>query len=131
MPKQEAPLTHLNSFLPTGTYHAVEEYLRFYKIHLTVTQHRKSILGDYRHRTHHANHRISVNGSLNRFSFLITLLHELAHLLVFEEHGNKVLSHGKEWKFIYGNLLRQFLEERIFPADIESELLRSLKNPAA
>ena len=51
MPKKEAPLSQLNSFLPSGTYEAVEEYLRFYKIHLTVTQHRKSILGDYRHRT--------------------------------------------------------------------------------
>src|SRR5205809_7460240 len=123
MPKQEAPLTHLNSFLPTGTYSAVEEYLRFYKIHLTVTQHRKSILGDYRHRTHFSNHRISVNGNLNKFSFLITLLHELAHLLTFEQFGNKVLSHGREWKMIYGKLLEQFIQNKIFPADIENELL--------
>src|SRR6187397_836921 len=117
MPKQEAPLTQLNSFLPPGTYSAVEEYLRFYKIHLTVTQHRQSILGDYRHRTHHSNHRISVNGSLNRFSFLITLLHELAHLLTFEQHANRVQAHGKEWKKIYAQLLQQFLEHKVFPAD--------------
>lgn len=131
MPKQEAPLTHLNSFLPPGTYHAVEEYLRFYKIHLTVTRHRKSILGDYRHRTHFSNHRISINGSLNKYSFLITLLHEIAHLLTFEKHGNKVMAHGNEWKTIYASLLQQFVENKIFPADIEKELLRSLRNPAA
>jgi predicted SprT family Zn-dependent metalloprotease len=131
MPKKEAPLTHLNSFLPPGTYHAVEEYLRFYKIHLTVTQHRKSILGDYRHRTHFSNHRISVNGSLNKYSFLITLLHEIAHLLTFEKYGNKVLAHGNEWKIIYASLLRQFIDNKIFPADIEKELVISLRNPAA
>ena len=131
MPKQEAPLTHLNSFLPPGTYHAVEEYLRCYKIHLTVTRHRKSILGDYRHRTHFTNHRISINGGLNKFSFLITLLHEIAHLLTFEKHGNKVMAHGNEWKTIYGSLLKQFVENKIFPGDIEKELLISLKNPAA
>jgi hypothetical protein len=131
MPKQEAPLNHLNSFLPPGTYHAVEEYLRFYNIHLTITQHRKSILGDYRHRTHFSNHRISVNGSLNKYSFLITLLHEIAHLLTFEKYSNKVMAHGNEWKTIYGSLLKQFVENRIFPADIEKELLTSLKNPAA
>jgi len=131
MPKQEAPLTHLNSFLPPGTYHAVEEYLRFYKIHLTVTRHRKSILGDYRHRTHFSNHRISINGSLNKYSFLITLLHEIAHLLTFEKYDNKVLAHGGEWKTIYASLLRQFIENKIFPADIETELLISLRNPAA
>ena len=131
MPKQEAPLTHLNSFLPPGTYHAVEEYLRFYKIHLTVTRHRKSILGDYRHRTHFSNHRISINGSLNKYSFLITLLHEIAHLLTFENHGNKVMAHGNEWKTIYASLLKQFIDNKIFPADIEKELLISLRNPAA
>ena len=131
MPKQEAPLTQLNSFLPAGTYVAVEEYLKFYKIHLTVTQHRKSILGDYRHRTHFKNHRISVNGSLNKFSFLITLLHEIAHLLTFEKYGNKVMAHGTEWKNLYAQLLKQFIENRIFPPDVENELLISLRNPAA
>jgi len=131
MPKQEAPLSQLNSFLPPGTYHAVEEYLRFYKIHLTVAKHRKSILGDYRHRTHFSNHRISVNGSLNNYAFLITLLHEIAHLLTFEKHDNRVMAHGTEWKAIYGSLLKQFVENKIFPPDIEKELLASLKNPAA
>ena len=131
MAKQEAPLSQLNSFLPAGTYVAVEEYLKFYKIHLTVTQHRKSILGDYRHRTHFKNHRISVNGSLNKYSFLVTLLHEIAHLLTFEKYGNKVLAHGAEWKNLYASLLKQFIDNKIFPADIENELLRSLKNPAA
>ncbi len=131
MPKQEAPLNQLNSFLPPGTYNAVEEYLKFYKIHLTVTQHRKSVLGDYRHRTHFKNHRISVNGSLNKFSFLITLLHEIAHLLTFEKHGNKVMAHGNEWKTMYASLLKQFIENKVFPVDIEKELLLTLKNPAA
>lgn len=131
MPKLEAPLIHLNSFLPAGTYHAVEEWLRHYKIHLTITQHRKSILGDYRHRTHFSNHRISINGSLNKYSFLITLLHEIAHLLTFEKYGNKVMAHGGEWKAIYASLLKQFIENNVFPADIKKELLASLKNPAA
>lgn len=131
MPKKEAPLTHLNSFLPPGTYEPVEEYLRYYKIHLTVTLHRKSILGDYRHRTDFKNHRISVNGSLNRYSFLITLLHEIAHLLTFEKYGNRVMAHGHEWKNLYATLLKQFIDNKIFPTDIEKELLASLKNPAA
>jgi hypothetical protein len=131
MPKKEAPIDHLQKFLPVGTYDAVLQYLQFYKVHLTVARERKSILGDYRHRTHFSNHRISVNGNLNKFSFLITLLHELAHLLTFEKFGNKVLSHGKEWKAVYGKLLEQFIQNKIFPPDIEKELLDSLKNPAA
>jgi SprT protein len=131
MPKKEAPIDHLQQFLPPATYEAVLQYLQFYSVHLTVAAERKSILGDYRHRTHFSNHRISVNGNLNKFSFLITLLHELAHLLTFEQFGNKVMSHGREWKLIYGKLLQQFLQNKIFPVDIENELLDSLKNPAA
>lgn len=131
MPKQEAPLQQLNNFLPPGTFDAVLHYLHFYKIHLTVSRQRKTVLGDYRHRTTIQNHRISINGNLNPFSFLITLLHEVAHLLAFEQYGNRIAAHGNEWKNIYAGLLKQFLEHRVFPADIESELLQSLKNPAA
>ncbi len=131
MPKKEVPIAQLQDYLPPGTYDAVLNYLRQYKVHLTVAKERKSILGDYRHSTHHANHRISVNGNLNKYSFLITLLHELAHLLTFEQFGNKVLAHGKEWKAIYAKMLAQFLQHKIFTADIEAELIRSLQNPAA
>jgi SprT protein len=131
MPKKEVPIGQLSDYLPSGTYDAVLGYLRHYKVHLTIARERRSILGDYRHRTHQDNHRISVNGNLNQWSFLITLLHELAHLLTFEQHGNKIPAHGREWKMIYGKLLEQFLEQNIFPDDIKTELLRSLNNPAA
>jgi predicted SprT family Zn-dependent metalloprotease len=131
MPKKEKPIDHLQQFLPDGTYDAVLQHLQFFKVHLTISKERKSILGDYRHRTHFENHRISINGNLNKFSFLITLLHELAHLLTFEQSGNKVAAHGKEWKLIYGQLLHQFIENKIFPAPIENALKQSLSNPAA
>ena len=131
MPKKEVPVDHLQNYLPPGTGDAVMSYLHQYKVHLTVSKERKSILGDYRHRTSHSNHRISVNGNLNHYSFLITLLHELAHLLTFEQYGNRVQAHGKEWKTIYGKMLRQFVQHKIFPGDIEKELMQSLKNPAA
>src|SRR4029079_9741632 len=131
MPKKEAPIDQLQKFLPPGTYEAVLQYLQFYKVHLTVARDRKSILGDYRHRTHASNHRISVNGNLNKFAFLITLLHELAHLLTFEKYSNRVSSHGKEWKDIFGQLLARFIENNVFPDDIRHALLQSLHNRAA
>ncbi len=131
MPKKEVPIARLQDYLPAATYEPVLQYLRHYKVHLTVARERKSVLGDYRHRTHHDNHRISVNGNLNRYAFLVTLLHELAHLLTFEQFGNKVMAHGREWKTIYAGLLDQFLKQHLFPPDIEQELLASLKNPAA
>jgi hypothetical protein len=131
MPKQEVHISQLQNFLPEGTYEAVLGYLRQYKVHLTVARERKSILGDYRHRTHHDNHRISVNGNLNKYSFLITLLHELAHLLTYEQFGHRVMAHGIEWKKIYAGLSDQFLKHHVFPADVEREIVLSMKNPAA
>jgi hypothetical protein len=131
MPKKEAPISQLQDYLPPGTYEPVLQYLRVHKVHLTVARERKSILGDYRHRTSNDHHRISVNGNLNPYSFLITLLHELAHLLTFEQYGNRVSSHGKEWKGIYSTILASFLQQHIFPDDIKKELMQSLQNPAA
>jgi SprT protein len=131
MPKKEVPVSHLAQFLPPNTTEAVLQYLHQHKVHLTVAKERKSILGDYRHKTNQVNHRISVNGNLNPYAFLITLLHEIAHLLTFEQYGRKVQSHGKEWKSIFGQLLFQFVQHKVFPAEIEQELSNSLKNPAA
>jgi SprT protein len=131
MSKKEAPISALQQYLPPDTYEPVLHYLQHYKVHLTVARERRSILGDYRHRHGSQTHRISVNGNLNQYAFLITLLHELAHLLTFEKWGNKVAAHGKEWKGVFGQLLAQFIEHEVFPADIRSVLLQSLHNPAA
>lgn len=131
MSKKEAHISALQQFLPEGTFQPVLQYLQHYSVHLTVARERKTILGDYRHRTHSHNHRISVNGNLNQYAFLITLLHELAHLLTFEKFGNQVNAHGREWKMVFGKLLAQFLEHNVFPDDVHQALLQSLHNPAA
>ena len=131
MPKKEAHITALQQYLPPNTYEPVLEYLQHFKVHLTVARERKSILGDYRHRTHQQNHRISVNGNLNPYAFLVTLLHELAHLLAFENYGNRIAAHGKEWKHVFGKLLAQFIEHDVFPSDIKKALVESLHDPAA
>lgn len=131
MPKKEVPVNQLEQFLPPGTGEAVLQYLHTYKVHLTIARERKSILGDYRHRTHQQNHRISVNGNLNPYAFLITTLHEIAHLVVFEKYQHRVQAHGKEWQQIFSHLLARFLQRKLFPPDIEAELHRILGSPAA
>jgi hypothetical protein len=131
MAKKEVPLKRLSDYLPENTFEAVVIYLNEFKVHLTVAKNRASVLGDYRHKTDAKYHRISVNGNLNQYAFLITLLHELAHLLTYENFGRRVSAHGREWKSIYGKLLAQFIEKKIFPQDIENELLRILHNPGA
>jgi SprT protein len=131
MPKQEAPLLQLQSYLPQGSFDEVLYYLQHYKVHLTITRSRQSILGDYRHAHADKTHRISVNGNLNKYAFLITLLHELAHLFTYEQFGHRVMAHGKEWKNEFSKILARFLLQKVFPADIEKALLQTLQNPAA
>ena len=131
MAKVEHPLNALNAYLPDGAFEPVVALINQYKVHLTVTKARKSVLGDYRHAFQGANHKISVNGNLNKYEFLITLLHELAHLLCYEQYRNRVDAHGKEWKNIYGHLLAQFIQQGLFPNDIKKVLSKTLLNPAA
>jgi SprT protein len=131
MPKKESPLQQLNEYLPEGAFDSVVDYIIAHKVHLTVTRERSTILGNYRNRHSDKNHRISVNGNLNKYSFLITLLHELGHLLAFEKYGNKIPAHGVQWKNEYSKILAVFISKKIFPADIENELLQTLNNPAA
>lgn len=131
MSKKQIPLNALDDFLPTGSYPFVEPFLIDYKVHLTITRSRKTVLGNYRHAHLEKTHRITVNGDLNKFAFLITLLHELAHLVTFIKFGNKVAPHGVEWKHQFGQILKQFLEKNLFPLDIRNQLILSINNPAA
>jgi len=129
--KVEHPLHALANYLPEGAFEPVVQLIHQYKVHLTVTRERKSVLGDYRHPFLGSNHKITVNGNLNKYEFLITLLHELAHLLCFEQYRNRVEAHGKEWKNIYGSLLKAFIDLDLFPEDIKKSLKKTLLNPAA
>jgi hypothetical protein len=131
MSKAQAPLQSLNDFLPEGSYPMVEPYLLHYKVHLTITRSRSTVLGDYRNAHGEKAHRISVNGNLNPYAFLVTLLHELAHLITFIRYGHRVEAHGKEWKQQFSELLKDFLGTTIFPVDVRTQLIKSLKNPAA
>ncbi len=131
MAKVEHPLQALCAYLPDGAFEPVLALIHQYKVHLTVTKARKSVLGDYRHPFLGANHKISVNGNLNKYEFLITLLHELGHLLCYEQYKNRVEAHGKEWKYLYGSLLAEFIQQNIFPADIKKSLQKTVMNPAA
>jgi len=131
MSKKEVSISSLSDFLPQGTFELVEPFLLHYKVHLTITKSRATVLGDYRNAIEGKAHRISVNGNLNQYAFLITLLHELAHLITYVRFGNKVASHGTEWKDQFSDLLKHFIQSNIFPQDIRLQIAASMKSPAA
>ena len=131
MSNNKVDFSALLKYLPQESYEPVLVYIYEYKVQLTIARSRQSILGDYRHAHLGKGHRISVNGDLNKYAFLITLLHEIAHLITFEKYGRTVQPHGKEWKQNFSNLLLKFVGKNIFPNDVEDALDKSIKNPAA
>ena len=123
--------TILQKYLPENAVDQVYAWLQEYNVHLKVSRKRSTKLGDYRPPQNGKGHQITVNHDLNQYAFLITLVHEIAHLLVWEKHRNKVRAHGKEWKETYRELMIPLLGDEIFPEDIVSALTNYLNKSYA
>lgn len=121
----------LANYLPGDSEDIIIEWIISYRIHLKITRHRTTKLGDYRPPVKNHGHRISVNHNLNQYAFLITLVHEIAHLIVWEKHKNKVKPHGREWKQHFYELMQPFLKGGIFPDEMKKPLENYLGNSKA
>ena len=98
---------------------------------LKITRTRQTKVGDFTSRRSIAHPRITLNHDLNPYLFLITYVHEVAHLRVHLQYGNRVDPHGEEWKTGFKVLLQPMLRSDIFTADILNELSRHMINPKA
>lgn len=75
--------------------------------------------------------RITINHDSHPYLFLLTYVHEVAHLVVHQQHGFKLEAHGMEWKNSFRQLLSPVLNEKIFPADLLVILRRHMVDPRA
>ena len=114
--------TILEKYLPGASVGTVHDWLQQYKIYFKITRKRSSKLGDYRSPHNGKGHQITVNHDLNPYAFLITFVHEIAHLITWENHRNEVKAHGKEWKNTYRELMVPFMEMDLFPEDVHAAL---------
>jgi len=121
----------LEPFLPKESLELACEMLRQYPHHLVITPPRSTKLGDFTADPKGGRHTLTVNGNLNPFAFLITLMHELAHLITYEQHAYRVKPHGIEWRGNFRLTLGPFIRKGIFPADIETPLKSYMSNPSA
>jgi SprT protein len=121
----------LKKYIPESCIPTIAEWIVEFDFKLKIKPERNSILGDYRPPGEGKNHIITVNHNLNRYAFFITLVHEIAHLVTFNRHGNRVSAHGQEWKGCFRELMAPFLTPEIFPLEVFSALRRYLRNPAA
>lgn len=121
----------LRPFLPSGTEYYVARFIIENTVHFKISKARKTKLGDYRRPWDGKPHRISVNGDLNPYAFLITTIHEMAHLTTFEKYGNKVRSHGVEWKSEFKVLFEPVIEKDVLPNDVTIAVGNYLRNARA
>jgi SprT protein len=121
----------LSEYIPLNTISFVLEWLEKSNVQIRITKSRTSKLGDYRPPLNKKFHRISVNHNLNKYHFLITLVHEYAHLKNWEINKRNVKPHGVEWQKYFSELMQPFLEAEIFPADFKPIIIQYLKNPNA
>ena len=122
--------TVLHKYLPE---HAVEncfELIKANHVHLKIVNERQTRHGDYR-KDAKGFHLITVNSSLNKYRFLITLIHEIAHLVAFEKYGRMIKPHGEEWKTTFQRLMVPFIRPEIFPNQLLPLLARHFRNPKA
>lgn len=99
-------------------------------VHLKIVNERVTRHGDYR-KMPNGGHQITVNASLNKYRFLITLIHEIAHLVAFEKYGRYIKPHGIEWKQTFQQLMLPYINPDIFPSKLLPLIARHFKNPRA
>ena len=85
------------SYIPTKAYSKVNNWLEKYNCEVTISYPRKSKLGDYKSPYNNNKHSISINKDLNKYAFLITLTHEIAHMMIWEKYKNNV-NLMEKWK---------------------------------
>ena len=74
---------------------------------------------------------ITINKSLNKYRFLITLIHEISHYFTFKNYGINIKPHGVEWKNTFRSLLLPVINSDVFPNDVLKTLAVYAKNPKA
>ena len=121
----------LINYIPPQAVDIIAEWILQFDFDLRITKERATKLGDYRNAYDGDRHKISVNHSLNHYAFLITLVHEIAHLVTYEKFKHRVKPHGAEWKNEFKKLMQFFFFENLFPADIHNALIKYMNNPAA
>ncbi len=120
----------LKKYLPEHAVQSCFELIKVNHVHLKIVNERVTRHGDYRKNTN-GYHQITVNASLNKYRFLITLIHEIAHLVAFEKYGRYIKPHGDEWKLTFRQLMLPFIRLEIFPNQLLPLLARHFKNPKA
>ena len=120
----------LEKYLPDRSVSYVLYLLENHHVFLKIVNERVTKHGDYR-KLPSGQHQITVNANLNKYRFLMTLIHEIAHLVAIQKYGNYIKPHGKEWKHTFQQLMIPLLNPTVYPRKLLPLLLSHFRNPRA
>lgn len=120
----------LAKYIPDAAVAPAFELIKEHNVYLKIVNERVTRHGDYR-LLPNGQHQITVNASLNKYRFLITLIHEIAHLVAFSKYGRHIKPHGIEWKHCFQLLIIPYLRPEVFPNQLLPLLANHFKNPKA
>jgi hypothetical protein len=120
----------LQKYLPEHAVAPCFELIKRFGVNLKVVNKRVTRHGDYK-KLPNGGHQITVNATSNKYRFLITLVHEIAHLVAFEKFGTRIKPHGPEWKKTFQHMMLPFIRPEIFPPKLLPLLAKHFKNPKA
>jgi hypothetical protein len=124
--RKEQVTEAFKKYVPEAFVAVVVDLFLAFPVKFKIVNGRKTKLGDFRAGLNHEKHQITINGDLNPYAFLITTLHEFAHLQTFNVYQNRVAPHGEEWKTAYRILLLPIIQSKQLPNDIQQALEQSL-----
>ena len=120
----------LSSFLTHETIKKINSWEEKFNVKVILSSPSKSRMGVFIPKRH-GYHVVRINNNLNKYEFLITLIHEIAHASIWEKYGRRVNPHGDEWKEQYKKMMLPFLNPEFFPEDILRPLSNHIINPRA
>ena len=119
----------LSKYLPNDFVPYISELIMQSDVKFKIVAPRRTKLGDFKAKGDKNNKsQITINGDLNPYAFLITTLHELAHLYTFNKYKYKVRPHGREWKKEFSILLNPVLMHDALPKELKIALEKSIQN---
>lgn len=120
----------LEQYIPSASFSKISQLLDNDNLIVKIKSERKTRHGDYK-RMPNGKHQITINSNLNKYRFLITLIHEVAHFEAYSEYGRFIKPHGIEWKRTFQHLMLPFFNPEIFPNELLPLLAKHFKNPKA
>ncbi|MGJ8759829.1 SprT-like domain-containing protein [Polaribacter sp. AHE13PA] len=121
--------SNYKDFVPSKAIPFIEFLINEHSFTLKIVNQRETKHGDFR-QLPDGRFQITVNNNLNKYQFLLTLVHEIAHHVTHQKFG-RVQPHGKEWKMVFQHLMLPFLRPEIYPMEMLPFLARYFKNPKA